>query len=260
MEVLEHIEDIPGFLHIVRSNLGDEGLFLGSTPNARVLDTPDDPMLLAVLSPGWHVVLFSKQSLEKCLKDAGFKQVQVIEDGASLLVSASRKGQSVAFDKLPDTDLFVNYLSKRLAEVQDNPSLWSALAYRKYKVLVNSGNYTSAEAFYTDLKAGYQQRFAVDLDDPVATAQKLANPDAYTNGGVPFNVPNIYFYRGISLINTVGSGPAEPFFRANVFLADILNRFYLEYGVSDGETAHLQELAGPLLARCEQERIQSEAV
>ncbi len=49
MEVLEHIEDIPGFLHIVRSNLGDEGLFLGSTPNARVLDTPDDPMLLAVL-------------------------------------------------------------------------------------------------------------------------------------------------------------------------------------------------------------------
>lgn len=91
-EVIEHIPEPHGFLSALTSSLAPRGVLALTTPNIQGVG-PSAPLaiLMPVLSPGGHLVLFSAKGLSLALQRAGFAHVQVREHTYSLVAYASRQ-------------------------------------------------------------------------------------------------------------------------------------------------------------------------
>ncbi|MGA8195318.1 MAG: methyltransferase domain-containing protein [Acetobacteraceae bacterium] len=111
MEVIEHIVDPHDFLRAVRGNLSQSGIFILSTPNARYLDScPDGDMLVPILSPGYHAVLYTAEGLMAILEKAGFRSVNVASAPGSLLAVASPSKMPLRADLDINRGKYVQYL------------------------------------------------------------------------------------------------------------------------------------------------------
>ena len=82
-ETIEHVRDVQHFLSEVRRVLRPGGELALTTPAARPLDAPEDP-----LSP--HLHRFTRRTLIRALSELGFEVVSLRRRAGTLLARASR--------------------------------------------------------------------------------------------------------------------------------------------------------------------------
>ena len=151
-----------------------------STPNVAALADRESQMLLPILSPGFHSILFSADALKAEFLKAGFGYAAVQEDQHSLLVVATVDGTMIEADLEYPHKAFADYTTKRMTTIGDDNSLWSGYAYRNFKTLINLGSYAEAEAALARATAlGGTETLAADV---AAVALPAAAPRRTVRG------------------------------------------------------------------------------
>ncbi|MEO0543706.1 MAG: class I SAM-dependent methyltransferase [Pseudomonadota bacterium] len=257
MEVIEHFANARPFLEIVRANLAPNGLFVLSTPNSLALEDASQTLLLSLLTPGYHAVLFSPDGLKAILEEVGFKHVRVEAGKDSLFALASDDPEKIASDRHTDPEVYANYTAKRMQDIgETNNPLWSGFAYRHFKTIINADEKERGWAFFKALTEEYKRRFDFDLADPTAVAARLQAEFGDIDGSdnrsvwaqdVPFHIGNMFYFAGILHLNSIGTEEAEPYLHATVLINDLYLRFHNSRYYNDLETQHLKELAEKLL-------------
>lgn len=164
-EVIEHLEDPPAFLRLMRQAIADGGILVLTTPNAAWI-TPDlsPDELYALLQPGAHVVLQSARSLELALKAAGFGHVMVRAEAATLTAYASPAPFRLEEEFCARRGLYRQYLCQRAmaAALGSDPQL--GFAGRLIFDAVNDGDAEGAAAAWDILNEACQARFGYRLE------------------------------------------------------------------------------------------------
>ncbi|MGQ9367374.1 class I SAM-dependent methyltransferase [Azospirillum sp. ST 5-10] len=240
-EVIEHIGDPDAFLATLRAALAADGTLLLTTPSVEAV-RPDTPpgVLLPVLSPGYHVILYSPRGLELVLRRAGFDAVTVTERGSTLVASA---GGTPRLQRPLDRGLFRSYLAKRCAEVDGATPLGIGLRARHVKELVNAGAYADAAVAAADLREAWQRGWPSDPADPATLAPEgspLPDGLAALHREVPFCAASAAYHLGILAWQHAGDlAAARACFAAAARTGERLRALLRRIGSDDGETDHL---------------------
>ena len=266
VEVIEHIESPYDFLAILKANLAADGILILTTPDADYIEfAVDKPGLLGVLSPGYHVMLFTKESLALALQKAGFSEVQIRVGGAGLFAVAGPGAFTIDIDGAFDPEIYRTYLENRLASVK-GPSLLAAgffrrvferhmkstmlevgLSYRLYKHLMNTGNYSDAETVLRRLAKALQVRDGIDILDPHGLLAGIA-AGSWTFERFVSRLPTcltglMYFTAMLRLIHQGDRAGALAYFYATHVVAGIFREAMKRAGIEDGETPGLERVA-----------------
>ena len=241
-EVIEHIPDPNKFILLLRRTLVENGLLLLTTPNGEAV-SPSAPneVVLPILSPGHHVILYNPRSIETLLRRNGFGHLRVVDRGNQLHVVASVapiSGMSSWFT----SELYRRYLEASLATRVTDTSLGAGYAYRLLKEHVNAGRYSEAADVLRRLRDGYRQRYNLDIERIDAVAFPAADGTTFKEFGQrwPFNLCGVWYFLG--LIRLLDQGRPElaalafgAALRFGLALRCVLNAI----GTEDLETAHL---------------------
>jgi SAM-dependent methyltransferase len=82
-EIVEHLADVRPLLDEIARVLRPGGLFWATTPHGRGLSARILAASWSVVSPPFHVQLFSAAGVRQLLRDAGFERVSVSAEGAN---------------------------------------------------------------------------------------------------------------------------------------------------------------------------------
>jgi SAM-dependent methyltransferase len=238
-EVLEHIAEPHSLLAAIRERLTPDGILVLSTPNlALVRPEAGREALYRALSPGFHMVLYSRESLTRVLADAGFAAVHVEESAETLRVFAARSPEGLAglrpANPAATRVLLHDYFAVRTASAAPGSAFACGFAYRHFKESVNAGLYGEAEESRARLAGIYRDRFGSDF----GLGSEI--PDLESGGPIPFNLTGAFFFSGILELNGLDRpGRAAADFAASVATARRLQGHQNPYGLRDGETADL---------------------
>ncbi len=164
-EVVEHLEDPPAFLRLMRQAIADDGMLVLTTPNAAWITPALSPgELYALLAPGAHVVLQSARSLELALKAAGFSQVTVRTEAATLTAYASPAPFRLEEEFGARRGLYRRYLGQRAAAAASGSDPQLGFAGRLIFDAVNDGDAEGAAAAWDILNEACQARFGYRLE------------------------------------------------------------------------------------------------
>ncbi|WP_336801201.1 class I SAM-dependent methyltransferase [Kaistia sp. MMO-174] len=190
-EVIEHVHDPREFIDILASHLADDGILILTTPDAdRIHRGTDTSLLLGLLSPGAHTILFSDISLVRALKAAGFDHVEVDKSAASMLVYASRQPLRL-FDRSPAqfADLMHGYLEQALDRATPGTPVETGLRYRLFRGAIDAGNYALAEAV-----------FAPDMTDVAPKTDNIETAEEFA-ARWPLCIAASTYYLGMLMLN-----------------------------------------------------------
>jgi hypothetical protein len=240
-EVIEHIRDPNNFILLLRRALGENGLLLLTTPNGEAV-SPSTPaeVILPILSPGHHVILYNPRSIETLLRRNGFDHLQVIDRGNQLQIVASMapiSGMSSWFTR----ELYRRYLEASLATRDPDTSLGAGYAYRLLKEHVNAGRYREAADVFRRLRDGYRQRYNLDIERIDAVAFPAADGTTFKEFGErwPFNLCGVWYFLGlIRLLDEGRPELAAQAFGAALRFGSALRCVLNAMGAEDLETAH----------------------
>jgi hypothetical protein len=241
-EVIEHIVDPNGFIEALRRVLGDHGLLLLTTPNSETL-SPAMPreMMLPILSPPHHVILYNPACIEMLLRRNGFDHLRVVDHGNQLYVVASAvplSGMSTCFTRA----LYRRYLETSMPSHDADSSVGAGYAYRLLKEHVNAGRYSEAGAAFSRLRDGYRQRYGLDIEHVDAVAFPPADNITFKEFGErwPYNLCGVWYYSGlIKLLDQRRPELAASLFSAALKFGAALRRALNTIGTDDLETAQL---------------------
>lgn len=236
-EVIEHIADPVEFLGILRDHLTEEGAVYLSTPNARVLDDKDSPMLIAAATPGYHVVIFSAKGLKAAMERAGLKDVRIEATDTTLFASATMGGAPVPVETPIDRAVYIDYLRDRRNLHAPGSPLWAGFACRYYKELVNAGRLEEAMPVFDELAQVFLRHRGIDLNNPRALIGEAPQANDHLNSGRwPFCLAGLLYLRGVHLINTDWAPePPFPYFLAALDVGHKIRASLLTWGADDGE-------------------------
>jgi SAM-dependent methyltransferase len=241
-EVIEHISEPMRFMRLLRGALRPGGLLLLTTPNGGSLN-PELPseVMLPILSPGHHVILYDAASLEFLLHQAGFEHIRVIDNGNQLRVAASMQpfsGQSAYFTPT----LYHRFLELAVKGCAKAGSRFDGLVYRLLKEEVNAGRYTAGRNCYTRLRDAIQERYRIDTDAPADFAAAPASETNFRQFGerYPYNLAGIWYCLGmIQLLGDHAPEQAAQSLAAAIRFGAALREQLRRLGTDDLETAHL---------------------
>ncbi len=241
-EVIEHIPDPANFILLLRRALGENGLLLLTTPNGDAV-SPSAPMevILPILSPGHHVVLYNPRSIDILLRRNGFGHVRVVDRGNQLQIVASVapiSGASSWFTR----ELYRRYLEMSLAAHGTDTPLGAGYAYRLLKEDVNAGRYREAADVLHRLRDSYRQRYNLDIERIDAVGFPAAESTTFKEFGErwPFNLCGVWYFLGlIQLLDQGRPELAAQAFGAAQRFGLALRRILNAIGAEDLETAHL---------------------
>jgi len=245
-EVLEHIAEPHALLAAIRERLAPGGILVLSTPNlALVRPEAEREALGRALSPGFHMVLYSRNALVRVLQRAGFAAVHVEESAETLRAFAARS--PAALDGLRPADpaaaraLLRDYFAARAASASPASAFACGFAYRHFKECVNAGRYEEAVASREVLGRVWREGYGLDLERPETVTAALAAGRSWVGAGrLPFNVTGALFFSGILELNHLGNpGRAAESFAAAAAAGDVLLRSQQPFGLADGETEAL---------------------
>lgn len=243
-EVLEHVTRPRELLAAARERLAPDGLLVLTTPDARAVDRSISPATaLRVLSPGHHAILFTPRALERELLEAGFTSVRVEPVDATLRAFAARSPAGLARLGAPRADgpaLVRRYLAERAAGALPGSALGCGLAYRRFKIDVQAGEWPAAAAARGELATALRQRYGVDLERPAAVPRRRFRIRRMAPGKTAWNLPNALCLAGLHEL--AGKGDAARalsyFTAARDGGADLLADEQ-RFGFADGETEQL---------------------
>jgi SAM-dependent methyltransferase len=171
-EVIEHVTDPAEFLRAIRAALAPGATFLLRTPAAEGLDRsrPEEP-LMATLSPGYHTMIHTSASLERCLRQAGFEQVRVLRDGDTLHAAASDAPFDWHVDAVIPPEQLEQYLRERASGLSAGAATRLGLLQQLLNHLVNRGDAPGARWASEELDRALIARHGVGIDaEPTAIA------------------------------------------------------------------------------------------
>lgn len=207
-EVIEHLEHPPEFFALMRRALADDGILVLTTPDAEWI-TPElsAGALMPLLSPGAHLVLQTRASLEHALHTAGFAHVVVLREAMSLVAYASAAPFALNQDAAAARAMFRHYLVERGKLTAPMSDLRLGFAGRGLFEAANDGDLAGAEAAWAALLPAVQARFGLDL----ATMRNL--PAGAENASlaelaqmIPLGLGMVFYGRAMQLL---GAGAAR---------------------------------------------------
>lgn len=211
-EVVEHVSDPAAFIAELRAHLTPGGTLVLTTPRAEFVRPESDPtLLLAVLSPGVHKLIFSAAALDTLLRAAGFTDVSVEAENERLVAFATESVLRVRPAREVPSRRYGDYVLQR-AELRDQPiDLALGFRFRAVKELVNAGQTQQAlrhaEAFATLV----QQAYGYDPLDTAAVAERVLaarNLPEYCDAA-PFCLGPFFYYRAM-VERASGDGSRDP--------------------------------------------------
>jgi SAM-dependent methyltransferase len=238
-ETIEHLPQPDDFLAAAARQLPEGGMLLLTTPNARFLNPQSSTFTnFAILSAGYHCVLFTRRAMERALAQAGFQHVRLWQRGFTLLALASRTPLPPAQPEGQYRPAYQRYLRERLDSFPSGSPLATGFAYRLFKELVNVGDYRAAEEARAAVLLAARSRFGLELDDCPAVSFETLDARA------PFNAAGCFYFLGMLELNHRGNWrKAEACFAASHRTASSLREALREIGTDDGETEDLERQA-----------------
>jgi 2-polyprenyl-3-methyl-5-hydroxy-6-metoxy-1,4-benzoquinol methylase/tetratricopeptide (TPR) repeat protein len=200
-EVVEHVSNPAAFLTQLRAHLEPTGTLVLTTPRAEFVQ-PDSPlsMLLAVLSPGLHKLLFSAPALEALLRAAGFAHVLVEAQTERLVAFAAERRLCVRPADESLTRRYHDYVRQRAALLDQPTDLALGFRFRAAKELVNNGRALGAATHADVFAALVRQHYGYDpLDFGAVRARVLPARSLRDYADVaPFCLGPFLFYRAMA--------------------------------------------------------------
>jgi 2-polyprenyl-3-methyl-5-hydroxy-6-metoxy-1,4-benzoquinol methylase len=259
-EVIEHVDHPREFLATLRAIAGDTGYVVVTTPNADYVrrESPTE-VVLAILAPGQHLFLLSKQSLKRLAAEAGFPWVHTWTEDSRLFMMGGPRTISTT-GSYPQS-AYLQYLAQRL-ETADEIELAirvRAFGYRLFKEYVNLGRYEEAEGLFADLAATYAT-LGLDLSKPedvVARYRRAAGPDKSlpSTEAFPYNTALILFHKGtLEIAHHQDRNSARPYFYASIELAELYREIF-SVGIFQAYDLELQAVRSWAMAAIQQHEL-----
>jgi SAM-dependent methyltransferase len=254
MEVIEHIVNPDHFLRAVRSELCDTGILILSTPNGRYLDTcPDGNMLMPLLSPGYHAVIYTAEGLGALLRKAGFPNVSVVTASATLFAVASPSIGPLHAEIEINRVSYLGYLRSRFRDSPKGSQIHTGFGYRLLRSLTEDQAYLEALNVFAELRETTLARLGIDIAKPLDVASRVMDEEVVFSDvptKYPFCLAGLLFCRGtIAADHERREDLAAAYFLATRFSAQMLLRSLNTIGISDGELAGLPTRAANTMKR-----------
>ncbi len=249
-EVIEHVARPDQFLKPICDVLQDDGVLVLTTPDIAGLRTERDlSSLLPLVSPGSHLVLFSKTGLEQTLRRAGFCHIDLSQNGDTLIAIAARTPLQLPGDNQQSAQMYRDYVHAQAAVFTKNHQLFTGFAGRALKEQINIEHYAQAKQLLHKLSASWKQQYAIDISQP--DTLEFADPSAVNFEKfamqTPLNLVMVLYHIGILVMNTAQDLPlAQHYFSACVRAQKSIQRALHNVNVVDIENDILASLAQAL--------------
>jgi 2-polyprenyl-3-methyl-5-hydroxy-6-metoxy-1,4-benzoquinol methylase len=209
-EVIEHVEKPNEFINLLKKYLSANGILILTTPNASWIEEGQSvSTLMAVLSPGFHANLFSPASLEKLLREAGFKFIEIAKQKSGLeqrlVVYASKQAFKLAINPSEIQNIYLTYLQTSLNRNREKDFLYDGIAYRLFRELINAGQFNKAETILTDYKLSLNSKYGDILNPDCLTETFQKNEKLFSLAELgnlwPYHLAGLYYYLGMMQLN-----------------------------------------------------------
>ncbi|MBK3733626.1 methyltransferase domain-containing protein [Azospirillum brasilense] len=242
-EVVEHIFEPLGFLTILRGVLAPGGTLLLTTPNAGAI-APDTAagILVPLLSPGYHVTLYSREGFEALLRRAGFTAVSVSEHGPTLRATAAMVEGTADLSRRLDRARYLEYLEERSRTIAADTPLGLGLRYRRLKELVHAGRFAEAREAAAPVLDACRTRWGLELDNPESLPSMGDWPAdiAGFHDRAPFSLCGILYCLGMTAwLHDDDRERARLYFQAAGEAGERARAALQAAGADDGETDDL---------------------
>jgi SAM-dependent methyltransferase len=240
-EVIEHIPEPDGFVDILRHALSDGGVLLMTTPDGDAV-TPDQPsaLLVPVLSPSQHVILYNAAAIDALLRRHGFVDVRVRQNATQLQIVAARTplGASAAYFT---RERYRDFLRAELAAHRDDRELTAGFGYRLLCEDVNGGSFAAAHETYRQLRDTYRDAYGYDIEAtdtvPIPPPEQMLLKQYGER--LPFNLCGVWYCRGIiAFLGDRDLAAAANYFAATIRVGGVLRASLNAIGTDDISVAN----------------------
>ncbi len=255
-EVIEHIADPDPFVRALARAAGKNGMVMLTTPDVAGLKQHralED--VLALASPGWHLVLFSKDGLTACLRRAGLAHIAVHSEGDTLHALAAMAplpaSLSSSVARSVDRGLLGRYLQGGLRRKTLPAHLFNGFAGRLLRLQTDAGDYQAAAKTWDRLARRWRAWYGIDLDRPdtLETGAEVATDFAAYSRSRPFNLPSVLYCGGMVALNGETDQPlAQARFAACVRSHEVMEPLLRAINATDLQSRRLAQDARALLA------------
>ncbi|WP_298224435.1 class I SAM-dependent methyltransferase [Acidocella sp.] len=251
-ELIEHLDDPPAFLKLMRKAIAEDGVLMLTTPDGACI-TPElsNDELVSPLAAGAHLVLQTAQSLRMALEEAGFAYCDVRSEQMGLTAYASAVPLALKEDCTRARRLYRRYLGQRAASAVLGSDTQIGFATRELSDAVNDGDFAAADTAWLILCDGVRQRYGLDLETLSALPEGCGTASlSELVERMPLGLGVIFFARAMRKLGGGESRAAvRPLFelamKGCAALQQALAQRLLDDKLADrvGEQAHLEFLS-----------------
>ena len=250
-EVIEHIADPDPFVAALAMAAGKTGTVMLTTPDVAGLQ-PDRPLeeVIPLLSPGSHLVLFSREGLEACLQRAGFDRVVVSPAGDTLHAFADNAAAAINSSAFTDMETYRKYLTSALHRKSLPAHLVSGFSGRLLRLQTDAGDYQGAQETWRTLVRHWSSAYAIDLDAPDSIQDGSSEDETFVSlaRSRPFNLTAVLYCGGMLALNA-NNDPAlaRSRFAACIRSYEVMEAVLSAVNVTDLQSRMLAQRAQALL-------------
>ncbi len=242
-EVLEHLPAPAELIGLLARTVSDDGALILTTPNVRSLRRDAPPAVTrSILAPGFHLIFYSRESLEMLLRKNGFSHVRVWEHETSLHAVAAHRPRTTRDEAVLDRTAFRRYLRSRIADLQPDSPVVAGLAYRLFKDLVSAGDFREADEVYLSLRDSFRRVYGIDLDAPSPLTLEKARELPFEEFARrhPFNLCGVLYFKGMGeFLGRRDSPRAIEYLRAAFRAGTVISAMLSSISITDCETENL---------------------
>jgi 2-polyprenyl-3-methyl-5-hydroxy-6-metoxy-1,4-benzoquinol methylase len=249
-EVIEHVDKPETFLAPVCKVLTDKGLLVLTTPDIGGLQKNRDlDSLLPLISPGSHLVLYSRDGLTQALQRAGFSNIDMTTNGDTLIAIATNSTASIQSVADIDPQIYRDYLSRQVESFHENLQLFAGFSGRLLKEQVNNLQYSEARQSVQKIAHMWQQEYKLELLHPADlnfSDLPIAEFEAFAKK-IPMNAVVVLYHTGVLTLNdSQDMALARQYFEACQRAETSLKTAFHKVNVVDIESMLLSGLASAL--------------
>lgn len=205
MEVIEHVEDVEGFVRMAASYLEEDGLLILTTPNTVLLEekSSEDHEIWQTLSPIFHTVILSPQAFKAVLEKAGFKYQKSFNTKQQQVIYACREPFELEKTTM-DSDMkgYMNYLQELKKKAEPRTTLLFGASYRLLEAQVNMGHFCEAVRTQIEFERELQKcyRFYAKPVEEATQAALSIWSDWKFKRQFPFYALSLQYLRGMTAL------------------------------------------------------------